>query len=75
MLNRRHFVTSAMALTATSAIAPYAFAALDPTNPDIKFGTTGSIFGAWSGADGATAFCTGAVCTGRCLGFCCRRQG
>jgi hypothetical protein len=58
MLNRRHFVTSAMALTATSAIAPYAFAALDPTNPDIKFGTTGSIFGSWSGADGAMKMST-----------------
>jgi len=58
MLNRRHFVTSAAALTATGAIAPYAFAALDPTNPDIKFGTTGSIFGSWSGADGAMKMST-----------------
>ena len=50
MLHRRHFVTSAAALAATGAIAPYAFAALDPTNPDIKFGTTGSIFGVWPAA-------------------------
>jgi len=42
-----------MALAATAAIAPSALAGLDPTNPDIKFGTTGSIFGAWNGSEGA----------------------
>jgi hypothetical protein len=47
MLNRRHFVTSTVALAATGAIAPHALAALDPVNPDVKFGTTGSIFGIW----------------------------
>ena len=36
MLTRRHFVTSAVALGATGAIAPHALAALDPVNPDVK---------------------------------------
>ena len=49
MLNRRHFLvsTTALALTASPALA-----GLDPKDPDIKFGTTGSIFGAWNGPDG-----------------------
>ena len=51
MLNRRHFVTSTMALAATSAIAR----SLDPRNPDIKFGTTGSIFGVWPAAGTQTS--------------------
>jgi hypothetical protein len=45
-LNRRHFVTSASALAATSALVPVSVAkGLDPKDQDIKFGTTGSIFG------------------------------
>lgn len=49
MLNRRHFVTSTMALAASGALAATDALAkgLDPNNPDIKFGTTGSIFGVW----------------------------
>ena len=50
MLNRRHFLVSTAAMAATMSPA---LAGLDPTDPDIKFGTTGSIFGAWSGPDGA----------------------
>jgi hypothetical protein len=45
MLNRRYFVTSTVALAAAGA--PSAFAQLDPADPGIKFGTTGSIFGTW----------------------------
>jgi len=55
MLNRRHFLVSTAALTAT--LSP-ALAGLDPRDADIKFGTTGSIFGAWSGADGAMKMST-----------------
>src|SRR5476649_2241105 len=44
MLNRRHFVMSTAAL---AAAASPALAGLDPKDPDIKFGTTGSIFGVW----------------------------
>jgi sugar phosphate isomerase/epimerase len=59
MLNRRHFLVSSVALSATwTATASPALAGLDPTNPDIKFGTTGSIFGAWSGPDGAMKMST-----------------
>ncbi len=47
MLSRRHFIVSSAALAATAGPA---FAGLDPTDADIKFGTTGSIFGAWSDA-------------------------
>jgi len=51
MLDRRRFVTSTLALATTSLTAPSAFAkGLDPKNPDIKFGTTGSIFGVWPAA-------------------------
>src|ERR1700677_1599723 len=51
MLNRRHFTTSSMALAATGMIVPSALAkGLDPVDPYIKFGTTGSIFGAWPSA-------------------------
>jgi sugar phosphate isomerase/epimerase len=55
MLNRRHFLVSTAAL---AAAASPAFAGLDPTDPDIKFGTTGSIFGAWNGPDGALKMST-----------------
>jgi len=55
MLNRRHVLVSSAAL---AVAASPAFAALDPANPDIKFGTTGSIFGAWNGADGAMKMST-----------------
>jgi sugar phosphate isomerase/epimerase len=49
MLNRRHFVTSTVALA--GAFSQGALAkGLDPVNPDIKFGTTGSIFGVWPAA-------------------------
>jgi sugar phosphate isomerase/epimerase len=47
MLNRRHFVVSAAALAAPAAFAQ----GLDPKDQDIKFGTTGSIFGVWKGGD------------------------
>ena len=47
MLNRRHFIVQAAALTAAASPA---FAGLDPKDPDIKFGTTGSIFGVWPAA-------------------------
>jgi sugar phosphate isomerase/epimerase len=43
MLNRRHFLVST---TAVLAATP-ALAGLDPTDADIKFGTTGSIYGVW----------------------------
>src|SRR5215831_8373163 len=55
MLNRRHFLVSSAAMAVT--VAP-ALAGLDPTDADIKFGTTGSIFGAWNGADGAMKMST-----------------
>src|ERR1043165_7191331 len=55
MLNRRHFLVSTAAMTATMSPA---LAGLDPSDPDIKFGTTGSIFGAWNGADGAMKMST-----------------
>ena len=47
MLNRRHFIVQATALTAAASPA---LAGLDPKDPDIKFGTTGSIFGVWPAA-------------------------
>ena len=43
MLSRRHFIVTSTALAATPA-----FAALDAKDADIKFGTTGSIYGAWN---------------------------
>jgi len=55
MLSRRHFVVSTAALAATTAPA---LAGLDPTDADIKFGTTGSIFGAWDGPTGAMKMST-----------------
>jgi sugar phosphate isomerase/epimerase len=48
MLNRRHFLVSTTAIAAT--ISP-ALAGLDPTDADIKFGTTGSIYGTWKDGD------------------------
>ena len=51
MLNRRHFVTSTMAVAAVGPYSGNALAkGLDPRDPDIKFGTTGSIFGVWPSA-------------------------
>src|SRR5476649_2984151 len=52
MLNRRHFVMSTAAL---AAAASPALAGLDPKDPDIKFGTTGSIFGVWPTAGTQTS--------------------
>ena len=43
MFTRRHFIVTSSALAATPAMA-----ALDPKDADIKFGTTGSIFGVWN---------------------------
>ncbi len=43
MLNRRHFIVTSTALAATPALA-----ALDAKDTDIKFGTTGSIYGVWA---------------------------
>ena len=51
MPNRRHFVTSTFALAATGAFAK----SLDPKDPGIKFGTTGSIFGVWPSAGTQTS--------------------
>ena len=51
MLNRRHFITSTFAMAATGALAK----GLDPKDPDIKFGTTGSIFGVWPAAGTQTS--------------------
>ena len=48
MLNRRHFLVSTTAIAAT--ISP-ALAGLDPTDADIKFGSTGSIYGTWKDGD------------------------
>jgi sugar phosphate isomerase/epimerase len=46
MITRRHFVTSTLA--ATAALSAGAMGeSLDPRDHDIRFGTTGSIFGAW----------------------------
>src|SRR3954463_9718624 len=50
MLERRAFLKASIATAGTLALpAGLALAAgLDPQNPDIRFGTTGSIFGAWN---------------------------
>jgi len=58
MLNRRHFLVSTAAAVTVAGGALPALAGLDPTNPDIKFGTTGSIFGAWNSASGAMKMST-----------------
>ena len=47
MLNRRHFIVSTAALAAASSADAKG---LDPADKDIKFGTTGSIFGTWPNA-------------------------
>ena len=47
MLNRRHFIVSTAALAAAS---PADAKGLDPADKDIRFGTTGSIFGVWPNA-------------------------
>ena len=56
MLQRRDFLATLTAAAAASALAPLPAAAaggLDPQNPNIKFGTTGSYFGKWNvAADG-----------------------
>ena len=50
MLTRRKFIGSAIAASAVFSTGASA-SPLDPLDPDIRFGTTGSIFGAWpSGA-------------------------
>jgi sugar phosphate isomerase/epimerase len=50
MLARRHFLTSTIAAAGVGALGVSAVAqGLDPVNPDIRFGTTGSIFGMWKG--------------------------
>jgi hypothetical protein len=46
VLTRRHMVTSALATTAVLS-TPALAKGLDAGDPDIRFGTTGSIFGAW----------------------------
>jgi sugar phosphate isomerase/epimerase len=53
MLNRRHFIVTGTATAALAATTTAALGGLDPVNPDIKFGTTGSIFGAWDKGTGA----------------------
>lgn len=51
MFSRRHFVNSTIALAAAAPLSGGAIAkGLDPRDPDIKFGTTGSIFGVWPSA-------------------------
>src|SRR5215469_6638134 len=47
MLNRRNFIASALGTTALLTARAGAVS-LDPADPDIRFGTTGSIFGTWS---------------------------
>ncbi|MEY4966923.1 MAG: hypothetical protein RL274_2506 [Pseudomonadota bacterium] len=48
MLKRRQFLTSTIAAAGVGALGVSAVAqGLDPVNPDIRFGTTGSIFGIW----------------------------
>src|SRR5215469_7668444 len=47
MLNRRNFIASALGTTALLTAAAGAVS-LDPADLDIRFGTTGSIFGTWS---------------------------
>jgi sugar phosphate isomerase/epimerase len=50
-INRRHFTNLALAFTAANGAVPRAFAqGLDPTDRDIRYGTTGSIFGVWPAA-------------------------
>jgi sugar phosphate isomerase/epimerase len=46
ILDRRTFLASAAATAGLAGVA--AAKGLDPVNPDIRFGTTGSIFGHWS---------------------------
>jgi sugar phosphate isomerase/epimerase len=53
-LGRRELLAGSLAAAACAAAAP-ALAqgrsrGLDPLNPDIRFGTTGSIFGSWTGS-------------------------
>ena len=55
MLNRRDLLATALGAGAAGAAAPALAAArrgLDPVNPNIRFGTTGSIFGTWQPAQG-----------------------
>src|SRR5438067_6274352 len=58
MLNRRHFIVSSAATAALAATAGPALAGLDPVDANIKFGTTGSIFGAWNADTGAMKMST-----------------
>ena len=48
MLHRRHFLVSSAALVAATSPS---LAGLDPSDADIKFGTTGSIYGVWKNGD------------------------
>jgi len=58
MLSRRHFIVSSTATAALAATTTAALGGLDPVNPDIKFGTTGSIFGSWNDASGGMKMST-----------------
>ena len=58
MLSRRHFIISGTATAALAATSTAALGGLDPVNPDIKFGTTGSIFGSWNEASGGMKMST-----------------
>jgi sugar phosphate isomerase/epimerase len=51
-LGRREFLATTLAAAACSAAGPAAAQGrgLDPVNPNIRFGTTGSIFGSWVGS-------------------------
>ena len=50
MLKRRDFLSSSLAVAGVAVMGTPARArGLDPVNPDILFGTTGSVFGSWPG--------------------------
>ena len=49
LLDRRTFISGAVAAAGLAGVAAIA-KGLDPINPDISFGTTGSIFGTWAPA-------------------------
>src|SRR4051812_13695454 len=48
MLSRRHLIVFHTPTAAPAPPTTPAFGGVDPADADIKFGTTGSIFGAWN---------------------------
>jgi sugar phosphate isomerase/epimerase len=55
VLDRRGFLAAGAATAACAAAGPALAQGLDPLAPDIRFGTTGSIFGSWAGEGNALA--------------------